>query len=124
MAANQALQTHGAGELNVEGSGEAEHHNEEKHANKGAIGQMISANLSPVRLGLFAWRYLEANGQLRRPAHTQGGKETADNALGALKTHFSTLLGQTRSRKPVLLESLSKIILRLALQLRSGLGLP
>ena len=39
VAANQALQTHGAGELNVEGPREAEHHDKEEHANRAAIGQ-------------------------------------------------------------------------------------
>ena len=68
---------------NIEGSRKPEHHDEEEHANRGAIGQMIAAGLGPVCLSLLTWWCLEANGQLRRPAHAQGGKETADNAFGA-----------------------------------------
>jgi hypothetical protein len=83
MATNQALQTHGACELNVESPRKPEHHDKEEHTNRAAIGQMIAASFSPVCLSLFAWRRLEANDQMRRPAHTQSGQEMADNACGA-----------------------------------------
>jgi hypothetical protein len=111
MAANQALQTHGAGELNVESPREAQHHDKKEHTNRAAIGQLIAAGFSPVRLGQLAGRRLESNGQMRRAAQTQGGQETADNAFGALETHFADLLGQTHPGEAVLLESLPEIIL-------------
>lgn len=72
---------------------------------------MVLASLGPVRLALFAWWCLEANGQLRRHPQTQSGQETANKPLGAAKAHFSDLFGQTHTREPVLLESLPEIIL-------------
>jgi hypothetical protein len=44
MAANQALQTHGTGELNAEGR-EAGHHDKEEHVNRAVVGQMIGVGL-------------------------------------------------------------------------------
>ena len=79
---------------------------EEEHAKKGAIGELVSAGLGPVCL--FAWRRLEVNGQLRRHPHTQsrrvaGGPGNTRQAARRRQDPFYGSLGsdaRPRARAP------------------------
>ena len=64
MAADEALQAHGAGELDVECSAKAQDHDEEENACRGAIGKLIAARFGPIDLRLFARWGFETGGKL------------------------------------------------------------
>src|SRR5258705_6374676 len=76
MAADEALQAHGASELDVERPAKAQDHDEEENACPGAVGKLIATGFGPIGLCLFARRSFETGGKFRGHLAAQPIKES------------------------------------------------